>query len=75
MQGPKIPKFFENDGRSDGQILPQLGPDGGPISYREWGALPSPGNPTPGSERIVTGSDGSIYYTPDHYRKFIRWNP
>lgn len=25
-----------------------------------------------GPERIVTGADGSVYYTPDHYSTFIR---
>lgn len=25
-----------------------------------------------GPERLVTGADGSVYYTPDHYSTFIR---
>jgi guanyl-specific ribonuclease Sa len=25
----------------------------------------------PGGERIVTGSDGSVWYSPDHYKQFI----
>jgi guanyl-specific ribonuclease Sa len=45
------------------------------ITYREWGTVPSDGNPMPGGERIVTGSDGSVYFTPDHYKTFIRWQP
>ncbi|WP_306357620.1 MULTISPECIES: putative T7SS-secreted protein [unclassified Nocardia] len=75
VKGPDIPKTFNNDGRAGGDILPTHDSHGQPIVYREWGTVPAPNNPTPGSERIVTGSDGSVYYTPDHYRTFIPWNP
>ncbi|NLU81349.1 putative T7SS-secreted protein [Rhodococcus sp. HNM0569] len=73
VRGPDVPESFANDGRSGSEVLPRLDSGGNPITYREWGSVPSPNNPTPGSERIVTGSDGSIYYTPDHYKRFIRW--
>jgi ribonuclease T1 len=39
--------------------------------YREW-VHPTPGLGGPGPQRIVTGSGGEIYYTPDHYRTFER---
>ncbi|MBQ3624024.1 MAG: hypothetical protein II950_01215 [Prevotella sp.] len=26
-------------------------------------------------KRIVVGSDGSWYYTPDHYKTFIKFKP
>ena len=26
----------------------------------------------PGTERLIVGSDGSMYYTPDHYKTFVR---
>ena len=39
--------------------------------YREW-VHPTPDLGGPGPQRIVTGSDGEIYYTPDHYRTFER---
>ena len=26
----------------------------------------------PGAERLIVGSDGSMYYTPDHYKTFVR---
>jgi ribonuclease T1 len=26
----------------------------------------------PGARRIVIGQGGEVYYTPDHYRSFIR---
>ncbi|WP_462188950.1 MULTISPECIES: ribonuclease domain-containing protein [unclassified Frankia] len=39
------------------------------VSYREWDVY----NTKPrGAARIVTGSDGSAYYTSDHYRTFTR---
>ncbi|MEU4599334.1 putative T7SS-secreted protein [Nocardia sp. NPDC023988] len=70
VQGPDIPRMYKNDGRSGSEILPTHDGHGQPIKYREWGTVPAAHNPTPGSERIVTGSDGSYYYTPDHYRTF-----
>jgi guanyl-specific ribonuclease Sa len=54
-------------------VLPRTDAAGNPISYREWGTAPSASDPKPGGERIVTGSDGSIYYSPDHYQTFLRW--
>ena len=73
VRGPAVPKTFANDGRSGGQLLPLVDGAGNSITYREWGTVPNAGNLTPGGERIVTGSDGSIYYSPDHYQTFVRW--
>ena len=43
------------------------------ITYREWDINPKPSGPGGrGAERLVTGSDGSAYYTADHYQTFIR---
>ena len=39
--------------------------------YREW-VHPTEGLDGPGPQRIVTGEQGEIYYTPDHYRTFRR---
>jgi guanyl-specific ribonuclease Sa len=39
--------------------------------YREW-VHPTPDLRGPGPQRIVTGEDGEIYYTPDHYKTFER---
>jgi filamentous hemagglutinin len=39
--------------------------------YREW-VHPTSGVRGPGPQRIVTGEEGEIYYTPDHYRTFYR---
>jgi ribonuclease T1 len=37
--------------------------------YREY-TVPTPGLPTRGPRRIVTGKGGERYYSPDHYRTF-----
>jgi len=41
--------------------------------YREW-VVPTPGESGPGPQRLVTGEDGEVWYTPDHYRSFRRIN-
>lgn len=39
--------------------------------YREY-TVPTPGRRDRGARRIVAGSDGTLYYTDDHYRTFRR---
>ena len=39
--------------------------------YREY-TVRTPGERTRGARRIVAGSDGTLYYTDDHYRSFKR---
>lgn len=39
--------------------------------YREW-VVPTPGDDGPGPQRIVTGAEGEVWYTSDHYRSFRR---
>lgn len=39
--------------------------------YREW-VVPTPGESGPGPQRLVTGHDGDVWYTSDHYRSFRR---
>lgn len=39
--------------------------------YREW-VVPTPNEEGPGPQRIVTGKDGEVWYTGDHYRTFRR---
>jgi RHS repeat-associated protein len=63
---------FMNDGRGGGEILPQTTADGQPITYQEWDVHPFQPGVNRGPERLVTGSDGSAYYTSDHYRSFTR---
>lgn len=37
--------------------------------YREY-TVPTPGSPDRGARRIVTGQDGEMYWTSDHYDSF-----
>ena len=39
--------------------------------YREY-TVKTPGAKDRGARRIVTGRDGTLYYTDDHYRSFRR---
>jgi len=61
---------FENDGRGGGEILPQTDASGRPISYQEYDISASQPGVNRGAERLVLGSDGSAYYTGNHYLTF-----
>ena len=61
-----------NDGRGEGKILPQTDTKGNSILYKEWDVNPYTKGVNRGPERLITGSDGSAYYTNDHYNSFIR---
>jgi ribonuclease T1 len=50
--------------------LPQADRDDKPIKYREWDVNRKVRGRNRGPERLVTGSDGSAYYTSDHYITF-----
>ena len=63
---------FYNDGRDGEPTLPATTPAGRSITYREWDVHPWVRGVNRGAERLVTGSDGSAYYTADHYRTFTR---
>ncbi|GAB2873345.1 hypothetical protein GCM10022245_05300 [Streptomyces mayteni] len=71
LRGPSIPQRFENHGRGGGYQLPQFDNAGQDIRDTEWGTVQSADNPNWGGERIVTGSDGSAYYSPTHYQTWI----
>jgi hypothetical protein len=75
LVGPNGGEGFDNDGRNGGYRLPQVDSEGNPIQYRESGTIPAADNPRPGGERFVTGTDGSIYYTPTHYQTWIVVRP
>src|SRR5271165_3191451 len=64
---------FSNDGRGGGEILPQTDANGNPISYLEWDVDPYTPGVNRGAERVVTGSDGSAYYTNNHYDTFTKF--
>jgi len=47
-------------------------PRGPSMRYQEWDVHPKSQDKNRGAERLVTCSDGSAYYTNDHYRSFVR---
>lgn len=68
----RAPDGFEG-GRNFGNFerrLPQTDHTGRRIRYREWDVNPLRPGVNRGAERLVTGSDGSAYYTDDHYETF-----
>ncbi|MCP2295482.1 Guanyl-specific ribonuclease Sa [Nocardia amikacinitolerans] len=52
--------------------LPRTDAAGRSITYREWDVNPKQRNRSRDAERIVTGSDGTAWYTGDHYETFTR---
>lgn len=61
---------FRNDGSVFGNREGRL-PRRGSGYYREW-VVPTPEVRGPGPMRIVTGTDGEVFFTHDHYRTFQR---
>ncbi|NEW30171.1 ribonuclease domain-containing protein [Nocardia cyriacigeorgica] len=55
-----------------GGDLPAKDADGKAITYQEWDVNPKQPGRSRDAERIVTGSDGSAWYTGDHYETFTR---
>ncbi|WP_306590740.1 ribonuclease domain-containing protein [Geothrix sp. 21YS21S-4] len=41
------------------------------IDYREWDIHPRAEGRARGAERLITGSDGRVWFTADHYRTFV----
>ncbi len=72
LPGYKGGSTFANDGSNGSQILPR----GDGVTYREWDVNPNVKGVDRGGERIVTGSNGNVYYTNDHYQTFTQfWGP
>lgn len=68
------PDGFEG-GRTFGNFerrLPQTDARGGRVRYREWDVNPLRPGVNRGAERLVTGSDGTAWYTSDHYESFTK---
>ena len=63
---------YQNDGRGGGQSLPRKDGRAASIAYREWDVNRHEQGVNRGAERLITGSDGSAYYTADHYQTFRR---
>lgn len=59
--------FRNREGR-----LPARTANGQRISYKEWDVNPKKPRSGRDAERIVTGSDGSAWYTLDHYQTFTK---
>lgn len=51
--------------------LPLKTPRGQSIHYREWDVHPRRDGIDRGAERLVTGSDGSAWFTSNHYQTFF----
>lgn len=51
-------------------LLPKRDRQGRPLRYQEWDVNPKVPGQNRGPERLVTGSDGTAYFTGDHYRSF-----
>jgi guanyl-specific ribonuclease Sa len=62
---------YENHARRGEQPLPRVDRDGDSITYQTWDVNPEVPGRGRGAERLVTGSDGSAYYTPDDYKTFV----
>lgn len=45
---------------------------GSRISYKEWDVHPLVPGQNRGPERLVSGSDRTVWYTKDHYQSFIQ---
>jgi guanyl-specific ribonuclease Sa len=65
-------RTFLNLGRDGEQVLPRKDSQGKAIRYHEWDVNPRVPGKNRGPERLVTGSDGSAFYTADHYRTYIK---
>ncbi len=57
--------FRNNEGH-----LPRTDSTGARARYREWDVNPKKPGRSRDAERIITGADGSAWYTLDHYRSF-----
>lgn len=65
-QGYKGGKTYSNTPVNGGQELPKG------VNYKEYDINPYVKGQSRGTERIVIGDDGSVWYTNDHYNTFTR---
>lgn len=66
-QGYKGGRTYKNIPLEDGA---QKLPEG--ITYKEYDVNPYVKGQNRGTERIVIGDDGSVWYTNDHYKTFTK---
>lgn len=62
-------RVFNNNPMPDGSRLPY---SAGQV-YQEWDIRPCQAGANRGEDRIITGSNGSIYFTNDHYKNFTQF--
>lgn len=62
-------RTFNNGAQPDNNKLPYAAGQ----TYQEWDINPSLAGQGRGAERIVTSSDGKVYYTGDHYANFTEF--
>lgn len=60
-------KYLNKDGK-----LPGVDSGGNGISYKEFDVNNKLPNQSRDAQRFVRGSDGSVYYTDDHYGTFTK---
>ncbi len=65
--GTKGGGSFQNVTPSGQHPLPTTEASGKPITYQEWDVNPKPAGQDRDTERVITGTDGSAWYTTDHY--------
>ena len=53
--------------------LPTVDTSGAPITYSEYDRYPYTPGQNRGTDRIIIGTDGSRYFTSDHYTTFTRF--
>ncbi|MGV7338828.1 ribonuclease domain-containing protein [Mycobacterium kansasii] len=70
--GTKGGSVFRNVTPDGQHPLPTTDASGEPITYQAWDVNPRVPDQDRDDERIVTGSDGSAWYTTDHYGTFHR---
>jgi hypothetical protein len=61
------PKGFDNDGRGGSARLPVADSDGVYVTYTYHTVNPRPAGGTLDGKRVITGSDGSTWWTSDHF--------
>jgi hypothetical protein len=63
---------FDNDGSFDSQILPEFDSKNNPITYKKYDVFSFVKGINRGALRVIIGSDGSAYFTNNHYKTFTK---
>lgn len=71
-QGTRAGKEYQNNGQDGSVRLPEGEADGEKIIYREFDINDKVPGQSRDGERFLKGTDGSVYYTNDHYHSVIK---